>query len=327
MKLYVSGPMKGLPEENGAMFDRVATDLREAGFQIVSPAEMDREPRRESWTREQRLAEDIRMIADSAEGIEGLVVLPGWRLSHGAVLEIRTAQALKKPCWQAEIYNGKWKLGPKLEILAPLAGAHDVLEPIRIKDIRPGQFIPVKNYTPKFDQDEMERLAAQPRPFTPEDIEAMMPGDLTPVYTPRASKDILVPEVNWPAGRATISGFTVKDSGKRKQFASGMQRDTTEGKLDYLLALDGPMFERYAALMTAGAQKYDRRNWMKARGPEELERFKGSAIRHMLQWLAGDRTEDHAAAVIFNINGAEFVRDRIVEGQQPAKVQHPVEEG
>jgi hypothetical protein len=104
--------------------------------------------------------------------------------------------------------------------------------------------------------------------------------------------------------------FMVKDSGQRQEFAGGMVRDVTEGKVDYSLVLDGPMFERWAAHMTKGAQKYDKRNWLKAAGDAELERFKESAFRHFLQWLRGDTDEDHAAAVLFNINGAEYVKGR-----------------
>lgn len=105
-----------------------------------------------------------------------------------------------------------------------------------------------------------------------------------------------------------MGDFTVKDSGAREEFESGMVRDTTEGKIDYSLVLDGPMFRRLAIHLTKGALKYAKRNWMKARGQEELDRFRESALRHFLQWYDGDTDEDHAAAVIFNINGAEYVK-------------------
>ena len=105
--------------------------------------------------------------------------------------------------------------------------------------------------------------------------------------------------------------FTVKDSGERKQFDSGMQRDTTTNKIDYSLALDGVMFKRLAVHLTKGAQKYDKRNWMKATGTEELERFRESAIRHFMQWLNGETDEDHASAVFFNINGYETLKDKM----------------
>jgi len=113
-----------------------------------------------------------------------------------------------------------------------------------------------------------------------------------------------------PGGPVQIDRFQIKDSGERHQFDSGMVRDVTEGKTDFTLVLDGPMLKRWAEHMTRGASKYSKRNWMQAAGNEELERFKESAFRHFLQWYWGDADEDHAAAVIFNINGAEYVRER-----------------
>lgn len=105
--------------------------------------------------------------------------------------------------------------------------------------------------------------------------------------------------------------FETKDSGERAQFASGMQRDTSEGKVRWDLVLDGPMLERYAELMTRGAKKYEPRNWLKASTEEEMERYRESAVRHFFQWLRGDTDEDHAAAVWFNVNGYEYVRERL----------------
>lgn len=102
------------------------------------------------------------------------------------------------------------------------------------------------------------------------------------------------------------------DSGRRAEFESGMVRDVEDDKVKYDLVLDGPMFERWAAHMTAGAEKYDERNWMLAEGNAEFQRFRRSALRHFIQWFQGNDSEDHAAAVIFNINGAEYVTDRMV---------------
>lgn len=102
----------------------------------------------------------------------------------------------------------------------------------------------------------------------------------------------------------------IKDSGKREHFEGGMVRDTAEGKVDYLLTRDGPMYERWAAHLTAGARKYTKRNWMRASGVLELTRAKESALRHFEQWLRGDTDEDHAAAVFFNINQVEYVLEK-----------------
>lgn len=107
--------------------------------------------------------------------------------------------------------------------------------------------------------------------------------------------------------------FETKDSGKRQEFASGMVRDVQEGKVRYDLVYSGPMLARWAALLTRGADKYSADNWMMADGPAELARFRASAARHFAQWMNGERDEDHAAAVMFNLNGAEYVRERMGE--------------
>lgn len=112
------------------------------------------------------------------------------------------------------------------------------------------------------------------------------------------------------------NGFIVKDSGERQSFASGMVRDTQDGKTDFSRILDGPMVERWAIHLTKGAVKYPDvkpgvANWTLANGEEELTRFKKSALRHFIQWYRGDVDEDHAAAVYFNINGKEYVQAKL----------------
>ncbi len=108
--------------------------------------------------------------------------------------------------------------------------------------------------------------------------------------------------------------MTIKDSGKREEYSSGMVRDTQAGKPMFNLInrvgvpMDQQMLTRWAALMTAGAEKYGLRNWELACTQEEIDRFKESAFRHMMQWLAGETDEDHAAAVLFNIQACETTK-------------------
>lgn len=106
----------------------------------------------------------------------------------------------------------------------------------------------------------------------------------------------------------------VKDSGARQEFETGMVRDTQEGKprFDLLLPLGLPFHEQFltrcAMHLANGAKKYKARNWEQARTQEELERYQASAFRHLVQWLNGETDEDHAAAVFFNLMGAEKVK-------------------
>lgn len=109
----------------------------------------------------------------------------------------------------------------------------------------------------------------------------------------------------------TRAEFIIKDSGERRVFESGMQRDVTDDKINWSLVADGPMLKRYAIHLTNGARKYNSRNWMKASGQEELDRFRESAFRHFLMWYLGDTEEDHMAATVFNLNGASYVEEKM----------------
>ena len=117
-----------------------------------------------------------------------------------------------------------------------------------------------------------------------------------------------IPQMN--SQTQEVEGFITKDSGERQIFETGMQRDTSTDKPRYDL-VDFPLIKRWAELMARGAKKYGEHNWKKAATEKELNRFKESAIRHMFQWFNGDVDEDHAAAVCFNIAGAEMVSAKL----------------
>jgi hypothetical protein len=104
--------------------------------------------------------------------------------------------------------------------------------------------------------------------------------------------------------------FETKDSGKREEFSTGMRRDTQDDKPRYDL-IDRPFLKRWAELMARGAKKYGEENWRKAATEEELTRFRASAIRHLFQYLEGDKSEDHCVAVAFNLAGAEMVAEKL----------------
>lgn len=107
--------------------------------------------------------------------------------------------------------------------------------------------------------------------------------------------------------------YITKDSGKREEFTSGMKRDTQDGKprFDLLFPVGVPYSDQFltrvAALLTRGVEKYSERNWEKAAGMEELNRFKSSAHRHLIQYFTGETDEDHMAAVVFNLMGVHLV--------------------
>lgn len=110
--------------------------------------------------------------------------------------------------------------------------------------------------------------------------------------------------------------YIVKDSGKRQEFASGSVRDTAEGKIKWSRITFGPMMRRWAAHLTRAEAKYPDPtpgipNFSLISTPEELARYRESAFRHFMDWFEGKTDEDHAAAVLFNINGVEIIKNKL----------------
>ncbi len=122
---------------------------------------------------------------------------------------------------------------------------------------------------------------------------------------------------NWKvmamSGNEDIPQFVTKDSGERQQFSTGMVRDTQTSKPRYdLIGMAGwNLIKRWAELMARGAIKYGELNFEKAATEEELRRFKASGLRHAIQYFMGDTDEDHGAAILFNVAGAEMVKEKL----------------
>lgn len=100
---YLCGPMSGHPRFNIPLFDRVAAEMRGRHLNVVSPAELDDSAIRAACLASENgapldhamhgswgdfLARDVKLIAD---GIYGLILLPGWTRSRGARLEVFVA--------------------------------------------------------------------------------------------------------------------------------------------------------------------------------------------------------------------------------------------
>lgn len=112
------------------------------------------------------------------------------------------------------------------------------------------------------------------------------------------------------------SGETGIKEIQRVEHTSGMIRDTTDGKINWSLVADGLLLKRWAIHLTKGALSKGKRNWTKAGDDPEtaendLERFREGAFRHFMQWYLGENDEDHAAATIFNMDGAELVKAKL----------------
>ncbi len=108
--------------------------------------------------------------------------------------------------------------------------------------------------------------------------------------------------------------FVTKDSGARREYATGSVRDRQDGKGRFDLIPLEPL-RRLAKLYERGAVKYGPNNWTK--GQPLMASFYDSALRHLADLRAGEPTEDHCAAVLWNIIGFMWTLDEIKAGRLP----------
>lgn len=84
-RIYLSGPMTGIPENNFPAFYQWAASLRSNGYEVVSPAEIQ-----EAGTWELCLRSDLREMCTC----DAIALMPGWEGSKGANLELHVAHRL-----------------------------------------------------------------------------------------------------------------------------------------------------------------------------------------------------------------------------------------
>lgn len=89
MRIYIAGPMTGLPESNYPAFNYAALQLRALGHEVLNPAENPVPPCGGTWVGYMRMA-----IAQLVT-CECVALLPGWTKSRGAPVERKLAQLLQ----------------------------------------------------------------------------------------------------------------------------------------------------------------------------------------------------------------------------------------
>ena len=87
LKIYIAGPMTGLPDLNFPAFKHNADRLRMAGFRVNSPHELNL-PADTPW------ADCMRPALKSMLDCDIIFMLNGWSSSRGAQVEFALAQKL-----------------------------------------------------------------------------------------------------------------------------------------------------------------------------------------------------------------------------------------
>jgi len=110
--------------------------------------------------------------------------------------------------------------------------------------------------------------------------------------------------------------YKIKDSGKRKIYQTGANRDVNEekGRFDLL----PPQAIRALAIhYQKGCQKYGERNWEKG---IPVSRYIDSALRHLFQFLDGLDDENHLISAAWNILSAYETILRIQQERLPEEL-------
>lgn len=121
MKIYVAGPMRGIPEFNFPAFHAATEMLRGQGHDVFNPAENDVDSgnftdkgfaegdivkaEEGGFNLRKALGDDLAWICAEAEAI---YMLPGWENSKGAKAEHATAHALGLEVIYAPGAFGRW---------------------------------------------------------------------------------------------------------------------------------------------------------------------------------------------------------------------------
>ena len=90
-RIYISGPMTGVPEHNFPAFFAAEERLKQAGFQPLNPA------RNFGGQTDRPRADYIRADLELLLQCDGIAMLPGWQKSRGAKLEYMIAWELGLP--------------------------------------------------------------------------------------------------------------------------------------------------------------------------------------------------------------------------------------
>lgn len=108
--------------------------------------------------------------------------------------------------------------------------------------------------------------------------------------------------------------FTLKDSGQRREFATGSRRDVDDDKPRIDLISPYALI-RLGMLMARGAKKYSERNWELG---QTVTVLLASVLRHIAQYMIGMRDEDHLAAAMFGLQAIIHFEERAKQGDQVA---------
>jgi hypothetical protein len=118
MKIYLAGPMRGIPQFNFPAFHAAAAKLKAQGHEVFNPAARDEGVYGADFAKENAIGSEAVAVVNHGFNLrkalcadmeyiclhaEAIAMLPGWKKSKGATAEHATATALGlKVIWLEE---------------------------------------------------------------------------------------------------------------------------------------------------------------------------------------------------------------------------------
>lgn len=278
--IYISGPMRGIPEFNFPEFDRAKERLQGWGFDVISPADMDRaDPIDLSrpGDMDKAVDRDVEAIRCLRPGLDKVCLLKGWENSKGAKAEAALAQWRGVECVLPEIWDREDGLRRMATVGTTLSDSLQ-REQKSWSEKDPQGWGPV--YVEHAAKTYRDRVLA-PDPVMP-DVTPTLP--LSEVPRSIGQADGAGEEFPHPAdfGQAQI-----------RTFSSGATRNLDEDKHDYEAFLSVRVLRRYAEYMHSHRQQADGAlrdgdNWQKG---IPFESYAKSGWRHFMDFWEAHREE------------------------------------
>lgn len=103
MKLYISGPITGYPDNNIGAFLAAEERLLAAGYEVLNPHDLGPQSGYQDGLRWSDYLK-IDLIGILNQGVTGIATIPGWYKSPGAIFECDVARKLDLPVGPEEFW-------------------------------------------------------------------------------------------------------------------------------------------------------------------------------------------------------------------------------
>jgi len=333
--VYLAGQMSGLPNYGAPIFDAAAADLRQRGYRVINPVDIDREIGFDPMT---DLPEDFDLKAAIRRDVNHLVdcdaiaMLPGHEKSKGAAAERYVA------IWAGLRVLAYPSMVPLAELATALGEPNEAEWPVTCQpslELADDTII-----VSSFMQQEMDRTFAPQPPNEAKRFSEPAGRRLVPDLTRQAWIEALQAASNHTVpdgsldddGRFIPAGAEIVGRSEPFPEHSAIENATAPkdgdtvvnqrgGKQSHLSArfdcIPPEVLRLLAQCLGFGAAKYGKGNHLKIDQDDHL----AHAMNHINEYRIGDRSEPHLVNAMARLTFA--LAQAVESGNQPSRYVHP----